>query len=432
MSDQTQSEEPARVYAFYSWSTLSPNTRLVYIQTEQAANAAIPQLNSHVLGFDLEWKPNFVKGRPENPVALVQLASDTLILLIHVHHMPTFPEKLRELLADETVVKAGVGIQKDCKKLFMDHGVDTRNCVDLSLLARTVDNARWKGKYASPIGLSRLCEAYEELSLQKGRTQTSNWEQPLDLRQQDYAANDCHAGLTLYTRLAAMAATTTPTPQRVWYTFDTIQGFLYQPSSGIVWHPFNPYYDPGPPPPPRPPRTDGTGPPDFPHEPFRGNRYSRRNRNRHPHPQNRPLSPAATAFVPGALAHAPSPSPSPSPVAGISPAPAASRAAPPAHAHAYTRAPAPRYPVAHDGGAVPLMDVDADGFPRLARAPRAFQPRPKGFGGVGAGMGGGGGGFGAMQHQGGSPGPAGRGRGRGRGRGQPQTVSLGYFVNVSR
>lgn len=74
---------------------------------------------------------------------------------------------------------------EDCKKLWTDHGVDTRNCVDLSLLARTVDNARWKGKYANPIGLSRLCEAYEELTLNKGRVQTSNWEKPLDLRQQE-------------------------------------------------------------------------------------------------------------------------------------------------------------------------------------------------------------------------------------------------------
>ncbi|KAH9845980.1 hypothetical protein C2E23DRAFT_891315 [Lenzites betulinus] len=64
--------------------------------------------------------------------------------------MNTFPERLRELLADETVVKAGVGIQEDCKKLYSDYGVDTRNCVDLSLLARTVDNARWKGNTQPP------------------------------------------------------------------------------------------------------------------------------------------------------------------------------------------------------------------------------------------------------------------------------------------
>ncbi|KAI0823109.1 ribonuclease H-like domain-containing protein, partial [Trametes gibbosa] len=237
---------PPRVYDTYSWSTKFPAARLVYLQNEETTNLAILQLSSKVLGFDLEWKPNFVKGRPENPVALVQLASEDLVLLIHVFHMRTFPERLRELLADETVVKAGVGIQGDCKKLCANYGVDTRNCVDLSLLARTVDNARWKGKYTSPIGLARLCETYEELTLQKGRVQTSNWELPLDTRQQDYAANDAYAGLTLYTRLAAMATTMSSAPQAVWYTFDTVNGILYEPSSGVLWRPHNPFYDPGP------------------------------------------------------------------------------------------------------------------------------------------------------------------------------------------
>ncbi|KAH9845979.1 hypothetical protein C2E23DRAFT_891314 [Lenzites betulinus] len=37
-----------------------------------------------------------------------------------------------------------------------------------------------------------------------------------------------------------------PIPQPLWYSFDTINGMLYQPSSGVVWHPYNPYYDPGP------------------------------------------------------------------------------------------------------------------------------------------------------------------------------------------
>lgn len=118
------------MYDIYSWSNISPTTRLVYCQNADAANEAIAQLNSKVLGFDLEWKPNFIKGRPENPVALVQLASADLVLLIHIFHMPSkqtephirtspsplvpaFPERLRDLLADETVVKAGVGIQSE-------------------------------------------------------------------------------------------------------------------------------------------------------------------------------------------------------------------------------------------------------------------------------------------------------------------------------
>lgn len=75
-------------------------------------------------------------------------------------------------------------ISDDCKKLYRDWRVQVRNCLDLSLLARCVDNARWKGKYTNPIGLSHLLEIYEKFSLPKGRVQRSNWENELDDRQQ--------------------------------------------------------------------------------------------------------------------------------------------------------------------------------------------------------------------------------------------------------
>lgn len=74
----------------------------------------------------------------------------------------------------------------DCYKLYRDWGISMRNCVDLSLFARSVDNATWKGRYANPIGLARLVETYEHLSLPKGKVQRSNWEAaPLSLLQQD-------------------------------------------------------------------------------------------------------------------------------------------------------------------------------------------------------------------------------------------------------
>ncbi len=83
-TDITQPEEPPRVYDLYSYTIKSPNTQLRYIQTVEAADEAISRLNAKVLGFDLEWRPNFIRGNPENPVALVQLASEDTILLIHV------------------------------------------------------------------------------------------------------------------------------------------------------------------------------------------------------------------------------------------------------------------------------------------------------------------------------------------------------------
>lgn len=68
----------------------------------------------------------------------------------------------------------------DCKKLYRDFGISVRNCVELSLLARTVDNARWKGRYTNSLGLARLVETYEQATLPKGKTARSNWEQCLN------------------------------------------------------------------------------------------------------------------------------------------------------------------------------------------------------------------------------------------------------------
>jgi asparagine synthetase A len=59
-----------------------------------------------------------------------------------------------------------------------------RRCIDLALLARSVDK-RWKGPYKGSIGLSRLVAIYLERYLQKGDVQTSNWEMELSKEQQE-------------------------------------------------------------------------------------------------------------------------------------------------------------------------------------------------------------------------------------------------------
>ena len=64
------------------------------------------------------------------------------------------------------------------------------NCVDLALLARTVDNAQWAGIYDSPIGLARLIERYEYRLLLKGKISRSDWASTLSRNQQDCKYND--------------------------------------------------------------------------------------------------------------------------------------------------------------------------------------------------------------------------------------------------
>ncbi|KAJ7899984.1 ribonuclease H-like domain-containing protein [Mycena olivaceomarginata] len=177
----------------YSWREDKANApRQVYVTTTDQAEAELSTFNGPC-GIDIEWKPTFVKGQPENPVALIQLANADKILLLHLCHMKRFPKNLQTFLEDPNVAKAGVGIQAgDAKKLYKDCSVNVRSCVDLSLLAKSVDNARWKGKYSNPIGLARLIAAYEDRLLTKDKVTRSNWENHLDSSQQEYASNGVH------------------------------------------------------------------------------------------------------------------------------------------------------------------------------------------------------------------------------------------------
>ena len=71
---------------FYSWRNIHPEAKCHYVRDVHQANTLVGLLQGPV-GFDLEWKPTFRKGQPENPVSLIQLANQDLILLIQVSAM---------------------------------------------------------------------------------------------------------------------------------------------------------------------------------------------------------------------------------------------------------------------------------------------------------------------------------------------------------
>jgi hypothetical protein len=71
----------------YTTSTCHMSHIVNYCRTPAQVHAAInPYYDGH-LGFDLEWKPNYIAGQPQNPVALVQLATDRNIFLIQIARM---------------------------------------------------------------------------------------------------------------------------------------------------------------------------------------------------------------------------------------------------------------------------------------------------------------------------------------------------------
>ncbi|KAF9270505.1 ribonuclease H-like protein [Marasmius fiardii PR-910] len=217
--------------------------------------------NSHI-GIDIEWKPNYTKNTPENPVALIQIAtSPSDVYLFHISRLSYFPQKLAFILINPFITKSGVGIQYDLNKLWLDCGISVSSAVDLSLLARSIDSTLFahrlgtysdlplyphslhptpydpyehrlfRGQFKSPIGLARFARLFQGIELDKGKTARSNWEAPLSHRQISYAAADATTSYSTYFSLLNLITPIPPDlcPKRKYFMFDSIRGANYLP-----------------------------------------------------------------------------------------------------------------------------------------------------------------------------------------------------------
>lgn len=83
------------------------------------------------LGLDCEWVNK--KGQTNVPVALLQIATPLSdCFLIRLCKMDGhLPQTVREILEDKSILKFGVGIKDDAKRLTGMFGVNVLGCVDL-------------------------------------------------------------------------------------------------------------------------------------------------------------------------------------------------------------------------------------------------------------------------------------------------------------
>ncbi|CAE6432427.1 unnamed protein product [Rhizoctonia solani] len=203
-SSSAESSSPA--LPLFLWRDHAiPGTKVKYLRTEKEVNVALESVKGP-LGFDVEWRPSFVRGMPEAPIALLQLARPDQIFLIQLTAMRKFPQVLRDILEDYEIIKAGVGIEGDAKKLWRDYGVSLLGAVELSKLARVSDPSRWADTSPSQlIGLARLVAIYWSHRMIKAyKVKLSNWEQILDPKQIEYAASDALAGVIIYQHLLGL------------------------------------------------------------------------------------------------------------------------------------------------------------------------------------------------------------------------------------
>jgi len=125
---------------------------------ERAAPGATQALGKRcqcpvAVGLDLEWRPCFVKGQSQHPVALLQIAVEGrvyLFQLIHWAQVRLTPAQQRSpalrqaaasealgaplaaLLSDPRILKVGVGILGDVAKFHSDYHVRSEGALDLS------------------------------------------------------------------------------------------------------------------------------------------------------------------------------------------------------------------------------------------------------------------------------------------------------------
>jgi len=130
---------------------LYPSTTLrLYTQLEAEVPSHIEILlassKNSAIALDAEWSVTFQSGRQQRPVAMIQLATQNVICLIHVYHMKTFPEALKKVLEDKSIKKVGLNLRGDALKIQRDFGIESRG-LGMTSLSQYWRQTRWFDRY---------------------------------------------------------------------------------------------------------------------------------------------------------------------------------------------------------------------------------------------------------------------------------------------
>ena len=111
---------------------------IIIPRNDNEANAAVQRYiidkDVYVLGLDCEWKTRHARC----PVALIQIATEKHVLLFQVcrfENKSILPRQLATLLQDRSIVKVGVNIQEDIRRIRLKFGESVLGWVDLRCFA---------------------------------------------------------------------------------------------------------------------------------------------------------------------------------------------------------------------------------------------------------------------------------------------------------
>lgn len=144
-----------------------------------------------VLGFDTETRPAFKKGTVY-PTSLIQISSVDQAWLLRVGRMG-YPAELLELLTRDDILKVGLGLNDDLRRMRADFQFEPGGFLDLQ---QYVEAFRIEEK-----GLKKLSGIVLGRRISKSQ-QVSNWDaEDLTEAQIRYAATDAWICLMIYNRL---------------------------------------------------------------------------------------------------------------------------------------------------------------------------------------------------------------------------------------
>lgn len=166
--------------------------RITVVEDSEAVDLCVGYLRRKpVIGFDTESKPSFKKNS-KHSVSLIQLAIPGEVFLFRIHKTG-LRRSIIELFKDPGILKAGVSIHDDIKRLQSVKSFNPEGFIELQSLSSEL------GIISN--SLRKLTAIILGFRISKAQ-QLSNWEaDKLTENQLQYAATDAWVCLEIYQRL---------------------------------------------------------------------------------------------------------------------------------------------------------------------------------------------------------------------------------------
>ncbi len=161
------------------------------VDNESALEKAVQSLEGEkALGFDTETRPTFHRGQTY-PLALLQLAGNEAVYLFQLNFLDSL-QRLIPILSNPDIIKAGVAIHDDIRKLCEITEFEPGGFLELSSVSQKLNIVN--------TGLRSLSAIFLNTRVSKG-AQITNWNRrKLSHAQINYAATDAWVSLKLYQR----------------------------------------------------------------------------------------------------------------------------------------------------------------------------------------------------------------------------------------